>query len=444
MGEKGFLGASSKNKPKENADLLIINAKELLTLAGSSGPRIGKQMSELGIVKDGALAIKEGKIIAVGTTHEISRLFRAGFVINAQGKTVLPGFVDPHTHLVFAGTREGDFPSRIKSTINSENSALNVGLIMTVKETRKARIETLVDLGLERLDSMLVHGTTTAEVKSGYGLTTIDELKILEVTKRLNQLHCIDVASTLMPAHVIPPEYSGIANVYFDLVINEMVPKVAAKGLAEFCDVSYEKGAFSLEQAKQILVKAAALGLKPKIHADKNGKSGGAEVAASVNAVSADHLVFSSPQTIRTLAMKRVVAVLLPAVAFSLMTGKYADARGLIDNNVPVALGTGFGPDCWLENQQLVITMACCFMHMTPAEAITAATVNAAYAINRADKVGTLEVGKSADVLILNVPNYMVLEYRFGVNLVDKVIKNGRLVVDREKQDEPIFLNKME
>ncbi|MGE5637960.1 MAG: imidazolonepropionase [Chloroflexota bacterium] len=444
MGErKKGLGQSSKIKPKENADLLIINAKELLTLAGPTGPRVGRQMSELGTVKDGALAIKEGRIIAVGPTHEISRLFRAGFVINAQGKTVLPGFVDPHTHLVFVGTREDDFHSRIKRTINSENSASNL-LMMTIKETRKARVETLIDLGLERLDAMLVHGTTTAEVKSGYGLTTIDELKILEVTKRLNQLHSIDVISTLMPAHAIPPEYGGNANVYFDLVINEILPKVAAKGLAEFCDVSYEKGTFSLEQAKQILVKAASMGLKPKIHADKNGKSGGAEVAASVNAVSADHLIFSSPDTIRTLAMKRVVAVLLPAVAFSLMTGKYADARGLIDNNVPVALGTGFGPDCWLENQQLVITMACCFMHMTPAEAITAATVNAAHAVNRADKVGTLEVGKSADVLILNIPNYMVLAYRFGVNLVDKVIKNGRLVVDREKQDEPIFLDKME
>jgi imidazolonepropionase len=438
------LSKSSKAKPRDVADLIIVNAKELLTLADStSGPRTGKQMRELGIVKDGAIAIREGRIVAVGSTREVSRVFKAGYVLNAQGKTVMPGFVDPHTHLVFAGSREDEFQMRVEGASNTEIADAG-GVLATVKETRRARIESLVDLGLERLDAMLAQGTTTAEAKSGYGMTTSDELKILEATKRLNQLHCVNVVSTLMGATVLPSEYSGNPDAYVEMVVGEMIPKVTARGLAEFCDVSCERGVFSLEQAKRILVRAKAAGLKLKVHADQTGRGGGAEVAADVGAVSAEHLVFSSVQGLRALAAKGVVAVLLPAVAFSMMTGKYADARLIIDSGVPVALGTGFNADCWLENQQLVIAMACRFMRMTPAEAVTAATINAAYAVNRAGEVGTLEVGKRADVLILCVPNHRFLGYRFGVNLVEKVIKNGRLVVDREKQDEPIFLSKTE
>jgi len=439
------LSKAVRPKARESADILIVNAKELLTLADAqAGPRTGKQMRELGIIRDGALAIREGRIVGVGTTREVSRLFRAGYVINAQGKTVLPGFVDPHTHLVFAGSREDEFQMRVEGASIMEISDSGGGILTTVKETRRARVEALVDLGLERLDAMLTHGTTTAEAKSGYGLTTSDELKILEATKRLNQLHSVNVVSTLMGVNVVPPEFSGNPDAYVDLVVGEMIPKVTAKGLAEFCDVSCEKGMFSLEQAKRVLVKGKAYGLKPKVHADQTGRLGGAEVAADIGAVSAEHLIFSSVQGMRAMASKGVVAVLLPAVAFTLMTGKYADARSMIDNDVPVALGTGFDAGCWVENQQLVIAMACRIMHMTPAEAITAATVNAAYAVNRGGEVGTLEVGKRADVLVLGVPNHRFLGYRFGVNLVDKVIKNGRLVVDREKQDEPIFMSKTE
>jgi imidazolonepropionase len=445
MGEgKEFLSKSSKAKPRESADLLIVNAKELVTLANpAAGPRTGKQMRELGIVKDGAVAIREGRIVAVGNTREVSRVFKAGYVINAQGKTVMPGFVDPHTHLIFAGSREDEFQMRVEGASSTEIADAG-GVLATVKETRRARVESLVDLGLERLDAMLTHGTTTAEAKSGYGMTTSDELKILEATKRLNQLHSVNVVSTLMGANVLPPEFSGNPDAYVDMVTGETIPRITAKGLAEFCDVSCERGVFTLEQAKRILVRAKSAGLKLKVHADQSGRGGGAEVAADVGAVSAEHLVFSSVQGLRALAAKSVVAVLLPAVAFSMMTEKYADARLMIDNGVPVALGTGFNADCWVENQQLIIAMACRFMRMTPAEAVTAATVNAAYAVNRAGDVGTLEVGKRADVLVLGVPNHRFLGYRFGVNLVEKVIKNGRLVVDREKQDEPIFLSKTE
>ena len=439
------MSKSSKPKARENADILVVNAKELLTLAGAeASPRTGKQMRELGIVRDGAVAIHEGRIVGVGTTREMQRIFRAGYVVNAQGKTVLPGFVDPHTHLVFVGSREDEFQMRVEGAYKFEISDWSKGVWTTVRETRRARVEALVELGLERLDAMLTHGTTTAEAKSGYGLTTTDELKILEATKRLNQLHSVNVVSTLMGANVIPPEFSGNPDAYVDLIVGEMIPKVSAKGLAEFCDVSCEKGVFSLAQAKRVLEKGKSVGLKPKVHADQTGKLGGAEVAADIGAVSAEHLIFSSVQGIKAIAAKGVVAVLLPAVAFSLMTGKYADARLMIDSGVPVALGTGFDSNCWVENQQLVIAMACHFMKMTPAEAITAATINAAYAVNRAGEVGSLEVGKRADVLVLGMPNHKFLGYRFGVNLVDKVIKNGRLVVDREKQDEPIFVSKTE
>jgi imidazolonepropionase len=291
---------------------------------------------------------------------------------------------------------------------------------------------------------MLAHGTTTVEAKSGYGLSTADELKILEATRRLNRLHCVNVVSTFMGANAVPPEYSGNSEEYVGLIIGETIPKVAEKGLAEFCDVFCERRIFSLEQAKRILARGKTHGLKPKIHADMMSMLGGAEIAADVGAVSAEHLLFSSVEGIKAMAEKDVIAVLLPAAAFSLMMGKYADARLMIDCGVPVALGTGFSADCWVENQQLVIAMACHSMRMTPAEAITAATINAAYAINRAGEVGSLEVGKRADVIILNVPNHKFLGYRFGVNLVDKVMKNGRMVVDREKQDEPVFMSKIE
>jgi imidazolonepropionase len=442
-GWKSFLSKSSKSKARESADILIVNAKELVTLAGSEGkPRVGKSMQEIGIVHDGAVAIKEGRIVAVGKTKDVSKAFRAGYVINAQGKTVLPGFVDPHTHLVFAGSREEEFQMRLEGVSYMEILSSGGGVLKTVKETRRTRVDKLVELGLERLDVMLTHGTTTVEAKSGYGLTVNDELKLLEATKRLNQLHSVNVVSTFMGANAVPSEYQGNTEEYVELVTDEMIPKIADKGLAEFCDVFCERGVFSLEQSKRILMKGKAAKLKPKIHADKMSLLGGAEVAAAVGAVSAEHMLFSSVDGIKALAKKGVIAVLLPAAAFSLMMGKYADARLMIESGVPVALGTGFDACCLIENQQLVIAMACHSMRMTPAEAITAATLNAACAINRAQDVGSIEQGKRADVLVLNAPNHKFLGYRFGVNMVDKVIKNGRLVVDREQQNEPIFMSK--
>jgi imidazolonepropionase len=434
-----------KGRSRENVDILVVNAEELVTLAGSSQkPRVGKQMRELGIVHNGGLAIKDGKILAIGKTADIIKNFKAGNIINANGKTVLPGFVDPHTHLVFAGSREDEFQMRIEGASYLEILGAGGGILKTVKETRKASVEKLVDCGIKTLDTMLEHGTTTVEAKSGYGLTTKDELKMLEVIKRINQLHCLDVVSTFMGAHTIPPEYKGNAQGYANLITEDMIPKVAERGLAEFCDVFCERGIFSLEQSRRILIGGKNYGLKSKVHADEMSMMGGAEFAADVEAVSAEHLLFSSQEGIKAMAAKGVIAVLLPAAAFSLMMGRYADARLMIDLGVPVALGTDFNPNCWVESMQLVIAFACHFMKLTPAEAITAATINAAHAIGRAAEVGSLDVGKKADVLVLDVPNHKFLGYRFGMNLIDKTIKNGRLVIDKEKESETVFLREPE
>ncbi|RLI27154.1 imidazolonepropionase, partial [Candidatus Bathyarchaeota archaeon] len=280
------------------------------------------------------------------------------------------------------------------------------------------------------LDVMLVHGTTTVEAKSGYGLSTEHEIKILEAVKTLDETHAVSLVPTFMGAHAFPQEYAGNPDGYVELVTEEMIPKVAEQGLAEFCDVFCEKDVFTVSQSRKVLETAKSYGLKPKVHADEMTCLGGAELAAEVEAVSAEHLIYASDRGIEALAQKGVVAVLLPAASFALMINRYADARKMIAKGVPVALGTDFNPSCWTENMQLVIALACRNMRLSPAEAITAATINAAHAVNRASEIGSLEIGKKADIIILGAPSYRFLGYRFGTNLVDSVIKNGELVVE--------------
>jgi len=427
------LSKAVKARAREKVDLLIVNADELVTLAGDNQkPRTGKQMREIGIIRNGGLAVKDGRIVAVGKTPDVTKSFKAENVVSANGKIVLPGFVDPHTHLVFAGSREDEFQMHVEGASYMEILKAGGGILRTVRDTRKASLEKLVDYGTETLDTMIEHGTTTVEAKSGYGLTTKDELKMLQAIQRLNQLHSVDVVPTFLGAHAIPPEFSNDPQGYARLVVEEMIPKAAEKGLAEFCDVFCERGVFSLEQARRILLAGKDSGLKPRLHADEMSSLGGAELAASIGAISADHMLFSSDEGIKAMADKGVVATLLPAAAFSLMNARYADARIMINFGVPVALGTDFNPNCWVENQQLIIAFACHFMRLAPAEAITATTINAAHAIGRAKEIGSLEVDKKADIIVLDVPNHKFLGYRFGVNLVDKVVKNGRIVVDRE------------
>ncbi len=434
-----------KGKTREAVDILVVNAEEMLTLSGSSQtPRTGKEMSELNIIRDGSLAIRAGKIVAVGKTRDVTKAFRGNQVLNAKGKTVMPGFVDPHTHLVFAGSGEDDFDKYAREasysiTVNSVEGTLKVA-----RETMRTKTEKLVELGLERLDAMLAHGTTTAEAKSGYGLNTEEELRHLEAMRSINQMHSINVVPTYMGGCFSPSEYLANAEEFVDSVTEEALPKVAEGGLAEFCDVFCERGACNLEQTKRILKKAKILGLKLKLHADHLSSLGGAEAAASLGATSADHLNFSSTEGLQAMAQKGVAGVLLPSATFNSMMTKYPDARFMIDSGMPVALGTGFNSGNWCLNMQLVVALSCRLLRMTPAEAIVAATINAAHAIRRGAEVGSLEVGKRADVNVLNSSNHKFLAYSFGVNLVDKVIANGRLVVDREKQDEPVFMSKTE
>ncbi len=416
---------------KEEADLLIENASELLTIrGGTEKPLLGKSMRDLDIIRDGSVAIRNGRVIAVGKTEKIKEKFESSEIMDASEKVVMPGFVDPHTHLVFAGSREDEFEMRIEGASYMEILRRGGGILKTVRETRRASKEELLESCRKTLDVMLEHGTTTVEAKSGYGLTTKDELKCLEVMKLANEEHPIEIVQTFLGAHAIPTEYRNSADRYVDLVTEEMIPKVATRKLAEFCDVFCEKGVFDIEQSRRILLKGKEYGLMPKLHADEMTKLGGAELAAEMQAVSAEHMLFSSDDGLRAMAEQGVVAVLLPGAAFTLMMERYADARRMVELGVPVALGTDYNPSCWVESQQTIISLVCRQMRMTPAEAIVAATINAAHAVNRSHDVGSLELGKRADVIVLNVPNHRFLGYRFGANLVDKVIKDGRLVVD--------------
>jgi len=418
--------------------LLIEKANELVTLKGGSRkPLVGKRMEELGIIRDACVAVKNGKILEVGKRREIESDFRAEETINAKGKVVIPGFVEPHTHLVFAGSREDEFEMRLKGATYMEILQKGGGILKTVQTTRHAKEQELIENCRKTLNIMLEHGTTTVEVKSGYGLTQKDEVKCLRVVKRLNETHPVDLVATFLGAHAIPPEYKGQADKYVDLVKNKMIPEVASKKLAEFCDVFCEKDVFNIDQSRRILLKGKEYGLRPKVHADEMTPFGGAELAAEVGAISAEHLLFTSNKGLKMMAKNSVVAVLLPAAAFTLMTTRYADARKMISTGVPVALGTDFNPSSWVENQQLIIALACRQMQMTPAEALTAATINAAHAINRAHMVGSLEPRKKADIVILDISSHKFLGYKFGVNLVEKVIKEGKLVVDVENSVKP-------
>lgn len=410
------------------ADLSIINAHELLTVRnGDKGPRIECDLKELGIIENGAIAVKDGKIIAVGETKDIKNI-ASKKILDASGKVVMPGFVDCHTHLVFAGSREDEFAKKIQGKSYLEILKEGGGILSTVKATRKATKDELMRNSRKALDSMLMHGTTTTEVKSGYGLDLKNEIKCLEVINALNREHCMDIVPTFLGAHAVPPEFKGNREGYVKLVANEMMPEIARRGLAEYCDVFCEKGVFLVDDARNILGRARSLGMKLKLHADELSWNSGAELAAELKAASADHLDYISNDGIKRMTEERIIGVLLPGVPFHLMTNKYAPARKMIKGGMVVALATDYNPgSCPTESMQMIIALACREMKLSPAEAIVASTINAAYAIGRAEEVGSLEVGKKADMIILDVPNHRHVPYHFGVNLVENVIKNGEL-----------------
>jgi imidazolonepropionase len=404
----------------KTVDILIKNANELITLYGPNKPRTKQEMNDLSIIKNGSIAIKDGKIVETGKDLK----YDADEIIDASGKTVMPGFVDPHTHLVFAGSREFELDMKLKGLSYMDILKKGGGIFYTVDETRNASIAELLRQSKNRLDTMLIHGTTTCEAKSGYGLNTETELKILKVQNQLNKTHQIDIVSTFLGAHAVPKELN--TDEYVDIIIDEMLPKI--KNLAQFCDVFCEEGVFTVEQSRRVLEAGKKHGLTPKIHADEIVDTGGASLAAEVGAISADHLLMSSDEGIKKMVKSDVIGVLLPGTPFSLMLDKYADARRMIQLGLPVALATDLNPNCWTENMQFIVQLACLKMRMTPGEAVTAATINAAYALGKADQVGSLEKWKQADIIILNCPSHKFIPYHFGVNLVEKVIKNGKIV----------------
>ena len=415
-----------------HVDLFIHNAAQLLTLA-SDGSKRGAAMGELSIVEHGAVAIKDGLIALVGPTAEVRGQVVAIEEIDASGKVVMPGFVDPHTHLVFAGDRAGEFEQRIKGATYMEIMAAGGGIMSTVRATRAASVEQLVEESQARLDRMLAHGTTTAEAKTGYGLDTENEPKMLEAIRRLDTEHPVDLVPTFLGAHAVPEEYQGRADEYVDLVVEEMLPMIKSqipnRKSQIFCDVFCDGGAFTLEQSRRVLEAAQALGFGLKIHADEFKPLGGTRLAIELGAVSADHLVCTPDDEIELLARSDTIAVALPGTPFGLGHHEYTPARRIIDAGGALALATDLNPGtCWCESMQLIIALACRFMRMIPAEAIVAATINAAHAVGLGEQVGSLEVGKKADILIMDIPDYRHLAYRFGVNLVDKVIKGGEVV----------------
>ncbi|MFQ6056853.1 MAG: imidazolonepropionase, partial [Methanosarcinales archaeon] len=383
---------------KPIADLIIKNANELLTLSGnSSRPKIGKQMDDLGIIQNGALAIAANKIIACGNSDEvITEVLKTHDTveIDASNKVVMPGFIDCHTHLVFAGSREDEFEQRIKGASYLDILKSGGGIFNTVRATRAASKDELIKKSLRHLDTMLKFGTTTIEAKSGYGLTIEDESKQLQVMKELDKMHSIDITPTFL-VHTTPPEFSE-SEEYIDFVINNMLPKM--QGLAEYCDIFCEHEVFDLEQSEQVLTAAKKLGFKLKIHADQLTDIGGAQLAAKLHATSASHLDHISKEGIDAMANSGTIAVLLPGASFFLGLDTYPPAPYMISKGVPVALGTDFNPgSCPTESMQIILTLACIKMKMSPAQAINAATINAAHAINKADTIGSLEVGKQAD-----------------------------------------------
>lgn len=410
------------------ASLFVENANQLLNPVQSSSG-----FGELQIIENGAIACYKEKIVAIGITNELKNkieLTNDAVIIDASRKVVAPGFVDPHTHPIFFGTREHEFVMRIKGRSYREIAEAGGGIRSSVRNLRKASIEQLVEAAIPHLDNFLKNGTTTIEAKSGYGLTLEDELKSLRVIHKLNQMHSIDLIPTFLGAHEIPDEYRNRREAYIKIIIEQMIPQIAEQGLAEFCDIFCEQHVFNLKETEKILTAAKSAGFKLKIHADQLTSSGGSELAAEIGVVSADHLDYVTLHAMEQLKQHGVIPVLLPGAVFFLGLQNYAPARKMIDIGLPLALATDFNPgSCMTESMHIILTIACINMKLLPQECWNAATINAASAINREKSIGSLEVGKEADIVIWNIPNSDYLPYHFGINLVDKVIKKGKIVI---------------
>jgi imidazolonepropionase len=408
--------------------LAVLHASQLITVAGPKRPRVGAEMSELAVIRDGGMLIREGKIDIVSSSEEVAKNAGDAEVIDAGGRLVLPGFVDAHTHLVFAGNRLNDFERRARGETYEQIAKAGGGIWSTVRKTRAASGEDLFNQAQTHAAWLLRCGTTTIEAKSGYGLTVEDELKILRVMCRLNEEKPLEIVPTFLGAHAVPREMD--ANEYIDVVLDEMLPRIAKEKLAEFCDVFCERGYFTIEQSRRILTAARKVGLRMRIHADQLTDSGGAQLAGELKATTADHLEKTDEQGIAAMKSGGVQPVLLPGSVYALGSTAYPRAREMIDAGLAVVLATDFNPGSSpTPSMSMILSLACTQMKMSPAEAITASTINAAYSLNRGDKIGSLERGKLANFSIFDCQDYRELAYWFGIALTHSVYAKGERVV---------------
>ncbi len=424
------------------SDLWITNAAELATPTGSQ-PRAGAAQGEIERLHDVDLLCRSGRIVAIGSPEEVALAARMGDGPpvdrwDAGGGTLVPGFVDPHTHLPWAGTREAEFAQRLAGRSYREIAAEGGGILSTVASTRAATEDELADLTRRRLDRMLAWGTTTVEGKSGYGLSVEDELKQLRALARAADRHPVEVVPTLLAAHETPPEYRPDTDGYVELVCSEIVPAVAAEGLASYCDVFCEQGVFTVEQSRRVLLAGVEHGLRPRLHADEFVDSGGAELAAELGALTADHLMAVSDAGIDALAASGVIAGLLPGTSFFLKKDAYAPARRLIEAGVPVSLATDCNPgSSHTESMVMIFWLAVLELDMTIEQALTAATLNAACSLELGETHGSLEIGKQADVVVLEASSFDHLAYHYGIHPVEAVIKSGAVIYERDRSAAP-------
>lgn len=424
--------------PDQAIDLLIHGAAQVVTCASPGGARRGAAMREVGILDGDAVAIAGGRIVDLGTAADLRRRYTAADELDARGQTLCAGFVDPHTHVVHAGDRVDEFERRIRGESYQQIMAAGGGIAATVRATRAASPAEIVAQSRRRLDRMLACGTTTAEAKTGYGLELAAELKLLQATEELDRLHAIDLVPTFLGAHALPPEFAGRADEYLDLVISQMLPAAAqwhrASRFAQshrpmFVDVFCETGAFDCAQSRRVLRAARQLDLPIKAHVDEFSRLGGLAMALELGATSVDHLDETDAAGIAALARSATIAVVIPTVNFNLGATRFADARAMIDAGAAVALTTDINPgSAPCPSLPLAMAIACRYQKLSPAEALTAATINAAHAIGLGDRVGSLERGKQADLVIVDAPDYRHLAYQFGGNLAARVVKNGKIV----------------
>lgn len=419
-------------KPNAGSDLLIVNVGQLLTFTGPEGPRSGPSMMELGLIKDAAVLLENGLIWLVGPSSDVAAEARGVEILDARGRLVMPGLVDAHTHAAFAGSRESELADKLQGKSYAQIARDGGGIQRTVKDTRTATDEVLREQSYGRFRRMTSAGTTTAEVKSGYGLNLEDELRLLRVIGDAGNDLPLNVVPTFLGAHAVPEEHRGSAGTYVEELLKTIIPAIASQGLARFCDVFVEKGFFSKDDGKAILEAGKAEGMKPKVHADELTSCGGAELAGEVGATTADHLLHSSARGLQAMKEAGTMAVLLPGTSFSTSGLPYCDARRVIELGIPVALGSDLSPNSWLESMQFVINLACHHLRMYPEEALCAATINAAWAIGLEKEVGSMEEGKRGDLLLLDVYDYREIPYRLASNLVNTVVKDGTVVVSRQ------------